>query len=68
MNLKSKVKLQHNIFVIFQRLHSKDRYEGTGIGLAIAKKIIEKHNGLITAKGKEGHGATFTIILPIHQS
>ncbi len=52
------------IFVIFQRLHSKDTYEGTGIGLAITKKIIEKHNGYISAKSKLNEGATFTLILP----
>lgn len=53
------------IFVIFQSLHARDTYEGTGIGLAIAKKIIEKHNGRITATGKPGEGATFIIILPL---
>ncbi len=55
------------IFVIFQRLNNRTAYEGTGIGLAIAKKIVEKHNGLITATSKEGSGATFIILLPIHQ-
>ncbi|MEO6916687.1 MAG: response regulator [Chitinophagaceae bacterium] len=57
------------IFTIFQRLHSRTKYEGTGIGLAIVKKIIEKHDGIITAESQEGAGATFIIILPIeHQS
>jgi two-component system, chemotaxis family, CheB/CheR fusion protein len=60
-------KFAHNIFLLFQRLHSKDAYEGTGIGLAIAKKIIEKHMGLISAHGKENHGATFVIVLPLKQ-
>ncbi len=52
------------IFTIFQRLHHKDSYEGTGIGLAIARKIIEKHKGTITGQSKPGEGATFIIILP----
>ena len=56
------------IFTIFQRLHSRERYEGTGIGLAITKKIIEKHNGHITAHSKEGEGATFILVLPISQA
>lgn len=52
------------IFTIFQRLHGKQEYEGTGIGLAIVKKIIEKHDGLLQAKSKEGEGTTFIITLP----
>lgn len=55
------------IFTIFQRLHSREKYEGTGIGLAITRKIIEKHNGTITATSKENEGATFVIVLPLHQ-
>ena len=58
-------KYVQNIFSLFERLNSKDKYEGTGIGLAIAKRIIEKHNGMITARGKEMEGAEFQIILPI---
>jgi signal transduction histidine kinase/DNA-binding response OmpR family regulator len=53
------------IFVIFQSLNDRSSYEGTGIGLAIAKKIIEKHNGLITAKSKIGEGSSFIIVLPL---
>ncbi|RKR05838.1 histidine kinase/DNA gyrase B/HSP90-like ATPase [Flavobacterium sp. 81] len=53
------------IFIIFQSLNDRQSYEGTGIGLAIAKKIIEKHNGLITAKSQIGKGASFIIILPL---
>ncbi len=60
-------KFAGKIFMIFQRLHSKVEYEGTGIGLAVAKKIIEKHNGFISAQSALNHGATFTIILPIKQ-
>jgi PAS domain S-box-containing protein len=56
-----------NIFALFERLHPKDKYEGTGIGLAIAKKIVEKHNGLIHVKSKEGTGSEFIIILPVTQ-
>jgi two-component system, chemotaxis family, CheB/CheR fusion protein len=54
--------------MIFQRLHNKDQHEGTGIGLAITKKIIDKHNGVITAISEEGKGATFIIILPLKQT
>ncbi|MBF6609179.1 MAG: response regulator [Flavobacterium sp.] len=56
------------IFIIFQSLNDKKSFDGTGIGLAIAKKIIEKHSGLITARSTEGEGSTFIIILPIHSS
>lgn len=52
------------IFTIFQRLHGKSEYEGTGIGLAITKKIIEKHGGEIFAEGKSNKGAKFNILLP----
>jgi two-component system CheB/CheR fusion protein len=55
------------IFTIFQRLHAREKYDGTGIGLAITRKIIEKHNGLISASSKEGQGACFTIVLPLKQ-
>lgn len=53
------------IFTIFQRLHASELYEGTGIGLAIAKKVIDKHDGIITARSKEGEGATFVMVLPL---
>lgn len=55
------------IFSLFQRLNSKEKYDGTGIGLAIAKKIVERHNGVIIANGKENKGAEFTIVLPAEQ-
>ena len=52
------------IFQIFQRLHGKAEYPGSGIGLSICKKIVENHNGVIYAEGKPGDGAVFTAILP----
>jgi signal transduction histidine kinase len=55
----------NKIFMIFQSLSDRKIYEGTGIGLAIAKKIIEKHNGLITASSKIGEGASFIMVLPL---
>lgn len=53
------------IFHAFSRLHSKDRYEGTGLGLALCKKIAERHHGTISATGKENEGSDFTVTLPI---
>ena len=55
------------IFNTFARLNSKDKYEGTGLGLALCKKIVERHNGFIRAKGEKDSGATFTILLPLKQ-
>ncbi|AWA30068.1 two-component sensor histidine kinase [Flavobacterium magnum] len=55
------------IFDIFQRLHPKDSYDGTGIGLTIVKKIVENHHGVVTAKGTEGGGSTFIICIPARQ-
>lgn len=55
----------HKIFEVFQRLHARSEYAGTGIGLAICKKIVENHNGFISAEGKPDEGARFDIYLPI---
>lgn len=52
------------IFQVFQRLHIRKDYEGTGIGLAICKRIVENHNGFITAEGKVGEGSTFHMYIP----
>ncbi|MEO7445062.1 MAG: PAS domain-containing protein [Ferruginibacter sp.] len=56
---------RERIFLVFQRLHAKEAYPGTGIGLAICKKIMESHNGFIRAEGFPGEGAEFHIYLPI---
>ncbi|HEY2728059.1 MAG TPA: PAS domain S-box protein, partial [Parafilimonas sp.] len=57
-----------SIFKLFHRLHGRHEYSGTGIGLAICKKIVENHDGIITALGKPGKGSVFTILLPDHES
>jgi len=53
------------IFDMFKRLHGNSEYEGTGIGLALCKRIVEKHNGYISALSKDSHGTTFIISLPL---
>lgn len=53
------------IFTVFQRLHGKKAYEGTGIGLAVVRKIAERHGGSVTAQSKVGQGSTFIVTLPV---
>ncbi|MEI9807014.1 MAG: ATP-binding protein [Bacteroidota bacterium] len=57
-------KYAEDIFVVFKRLHSYHEFEGSGVGLSICKKIVEKHHGFIKAKGKPGEGCTFIVGLP----
>ena len=53
------------IFELFQRLHGRNEYSGSGIGLAICKKIVENHHGFMRAESEIGEGATFYIFIPV---
>jgi signal transduction histidine kinase len=55
------------IFTVFQRLHGRSEYEGSGVGLAVCRRIVERHNGDITARSVPGEGAAFLITLPAAQ-
>ncbi|HQU83309.1 MAG TPA: ATP-binding protein, partial [Pyrinomonadaceae bacterium] len=56
------------IFTVFQRLHGRSEYEGSGIGLAVCRKIVERHNGQITATSEPGKGSSFIVTLPLKQT
>lgn len=58
-------KYKDRIFSVFQRLNTRSSYEGTGIGLAVCRKIVERYNGTITASSQKDEGATFTVKLPV---
>ncbi|MEE8575560.1 MAG: ATP-binding protein [Thermodesulfobacteriota bacterium] len=60
-------KYAEKIFTVFQRLHGRDEYEGTGIGLALCNKIVTRHGGAISAESRPGEGSVFKVALPTHQ-
>jgi PAS domain S-box-containing protein len=61
-------KYMDKIFAVFQRLHGRNEYEGTGVGLAVCRRITDRHGGTITARSKPGEGATFIVQLPIQHT
>lgn len=61
------VQFEEEIFALFKRLGTRQNSSGSGIGLALCRKVVSNHNGTITAKGKENEGARFIILLPIRQ-
>ena len=60
-------KYSEKIFAVFQRLHGREQYEGTGVGLAVCRRIVDRHHGAIVARSKPGEGATFIVTLPLRQ-
>jgi two-component system sensor kinase FixL len=56
------------VFAVFQRLHGRSEYEGTGVGLAVCRRITDRHGGVITARSRLGEGSTFIVVLPIKRS
>jgi PAS domain S-box-containing protein len=61
-------KYMDKIFAVFQRLHGRTEYEGTGVGLAVCRRIVDRHHGSITATSQPGKGATFIVTLPVKQA
>jgi two-component system sensor kinase FixL len=61
-------KYMEKVFAVFQRLHGRGEYEGTGVGLAVCRRIVDRHHGTITARSKPGDGATFVVSLPARQA
>jgi light-regulated signal transduction histidine kinase (bacteriophytochrome) len=61
-------KYMDKIFAVFQRLHGRTEYEGTGVGLAVCRRITDRHSGQITARSKPGEGATFVVTLPVRRA
>jgi signal transduction histidine kinase len=61
------MKYLDRIFTPFQRLHGRSEYEGTGMGLAVCRRIVERHGGTLTAESAPGQGARFLVTLPVHQ-
>ncbi|MCZ7647996.1 MAG: ATP-binding protein [Planctomycetota bacterium] len=60
-------KYSDRIFNLFERLHGRNEYEGTGMGLAIVKKIVERHGGAIAVNSQPGAGSTFVVRLPLNR-
>jgi PAS domain S-box-containing protein len=61
-------KYLEKMFAVFQRLHGRSEYEGTGVGLAVCRRITDRHHGTITARSQSGKGAAFIVTLPMHQA